>query len=299
MKVFGLLQALISIMLGCVSGYAEVTFRFSANSMESDSLKNRMTENISALLSEIDRAGADGDSLNLSGIDMQQEAKVRLTALWADSPFVCDKKTNISRCLQDFQGYQVRAIPITLKLKNPFYDQSLNRELSISLNKDGIISSVRLAWERNEDVNKILTTTGNGGVNETRMRREILKWIEDYRTLFSIKDLDGIAKIFDGVSPKKEYNRCLMETLDRMLPDKDFTTEIDYVSVTKHHAKDGIFGLTFRQKFNTGDSSEEGWCFFLWNFNDPERAQIHFRTWQPAEEVAKEGVYTLDDFFIP
>ena len=76
---------------------AQVTFKFSAGTIDVGTLKNKMENNISALLTEINRAGKARSSLNLSAINMEPAAKTRLTALWEDARFVCDKSSNISK----------------------------------------------------------------------------------------------------------------------------------------------------------------------------------------------------------
>lgn len=304
---------------------ARVTFQFSAGSIESGSLKTKMENNISELLTEINRAGSQGTTLNLSSISMEPEAKIRLNALWNEaSHFVCDRETNISRCLNDYQGYQVRAIPITMKPIDSSYAQSINRELTISLNKNGVITGVRPAWELQEDVSKIMQDAN--GVADTRMRREILKWVEDFRCYYNERNIKALNQIYSDdaliitgsvVMQKKmhgdiglRYDQKVNYTvqskeqyitkLARIFKNNSrINVEFDHISVVMHPAKPNIYGVTLHQKWQTSSYSDEGWLFLLWNFNDPERPQIHIRTWQPGQVVAKDGVFTLDDFFIP
>lgn len=317
---------LLVALLCCFAIEANVTFKFAANTIDAGTIKTRMESNITALLTEINRAGSNGGSLNLSGINMEQVAKERLLALWDDSRFVCDKSTNISKCLNDFQGYQVRAIPITMKPQNSSYDQSLNRELTVSLNKNGIITGVRPAWELNEDVNKILATTGTGGVMETRTRRELLKWVEDFRCYYNERNITALEKVYsedaliitgsvvnqrvnagDGavryeqkVNYKVQDKATYINKLRNQFATKKYLhVEFDHIAVMKHGAKQNIYGVTLHQKWESSGYSDEGWLFLLWDFNDPEKPQIHVRTWQPDLAVAKDGVFTLDDFFIP
>lgn len=304
-----------------------VTFQFSAGTINSGSLKTSMENNISALLTEINRAGKSGSALNLSGIRMEDGAKTRLNALWNEAAhFVCDKQTNISKCLNDFQGYQVRAIPITMKPVDSSYDQSLNRELTISLNKRGVITGVRPAWETQEDIAQILHTTGLGGVEETRMRRELLKWVEDFRCYYNERNLKALDQIYSEdaliitgsvinqrsnsgdkavtyeqkvhytVQDKTQY----LNKLKRMFASKNrIDVQFDHISVMKHPAKQNIYGVTLHQKWRNGAYYDEGWLFLLWDFNIPEQPQIHVRTWQPEQVVAEDGVFGIDDFFIP
>lgn len=302
---------------------AQVTFKFSAGTIDAGSLKTKMENNISALLTEIDRAGKAGSDLNLSQINMEPAAKTRLSALWEDARFVCDKSSNISKCLNDFQGYQVRAIPITMKPLDSSYEGSLSRELTISLSKAGVITGVRPAWELQEDVSKIMFSPG--GVADTRQRREILKWVEDFRCYYNEKNLQALNQIYsddaliitgsvvtqrankgDGVRLEQNIKYTVqskeqyINKLSRIFKNnRRVNVEFDHISVVMHGAKKNIYGVTLHQKWQTSSYSDEGWLFLLWDFNDPEQPQIHVRTWQPDQVVANDGVFTLDDFFIP
>lgn len=302
---------------------AQVTFKFSAGTIDAGSLKTKMENNISALLTEIDRAGKAASDLNLSQINMEPAAKTRLSALWEDARFVCDKSSNISKCLNDFQGYQVRAIPITMKPLDSSYEGSLSRELTISLSKAGVITGVRPAWELQEDVSKIMFSPG--GVADTRQRREILKWVEDFRCYYNEKNLQALNQIYsddaliitgsvvtqrankgDGVRLEQNVKYTVqskeqyINKLSRIFKNnRRVNVEFDHISVVMHGAKKNIYGVTLHQKWQTSSYSDEGWLFLLWDFNDPEQPQIHVRTWQPDQVVANDGVFTLDDFFIP
>ena len=322
-KRLNILILLIAIFYGFDCA-AQVTFKFSAGTIDVGTLKNKMENNISALLTEINRAGKARSSLNLSAINMEPAAKTRLTALWEDARFVCDKSSNISKCLNDFQGYQVRAIPITMKPIDSSYNGSLSRELTISLNKNGVITGVRPAWELQEDVSKIMFSPG--GVADTRQRREILKWVEDFRCYYNEKNLKALNQVYSDdaliitgsvvtkrsnhgdmgvrleqkvnytVQSKKQYITKLSRIFNN---NRRVNVEFDHISVVMHGAKPNIYGVTLHQKWQTSSYSDEGWLFLLWDFNDPEKPQIHVRTWQPDQVAAKDGVFTLDDFFIP
>lgn len=322
-KRLNILILLIAIFYGFDCA-AQVTFKFSAGTIDAGTLKNKMENNISALLTEINRAGNAQSSLNLSSINMEPEAKTRLTALWGDARFVCDKSSNISKCLNDFQGYQVRAIPITMKPIDSSYDGSLSRELTISLNKNGVITGVRPAWELQEDVSKIMFSPG--GVADTRQRREILKWVEDFRCYYNEKNLKALNQVYSddaliitgsvvtqrsnhgdmGVRLEQKVNYTVqskeqyINKLSRVFKNnRRVNVEFDHISVVMHGAKPNIYGVTLHQKWQTSSYSDEGWLFLVWDFNDPEKPQVHVRTWQPDQVVAKDGVFTLDDFFIP
>ena len=322
-KRLNIIILIIAILYGFDCS-AQVTFKFSAGTIDAGTLKNKMEKNISDLLTEINRAGNSRSSLNLSAINMESAAKARLTALWEDARFVCDKSSNITKCLNDFQGYQVRAIPITMKPIDASYNGSLSRELTISLNKNGVITGVRPAWELQEDVSKIMFSPG--GVADTRQRREILKWVEDFRCYYNERNIKALNQVYSddaliitgsvvtqrknggdmGVRMEQKVNYTVqskeqyINKLTRIFNNnRRVNVEFDHISVVMHGAKPNIYGVTLHQKWQTSSYSDEGWLFLLWDFNDPEKPQIHVRTWQPDQVVAKDGVFTLDDFFIP
>ncbi len=303
-----------------------VNFRFDPKSVDARAPKTTMERNISALLTEIDRAGRAGANLNLAGISMEPKAKERLMALWEDSKFVCDQQENIKKCLNDFQGYQVRGILITMKPSDSTYPGSLNRELTISLNKSGIITGVKPAWESQEGVDMILKSSN--GVADTRQRLEILKWVEDFRCYYNEKNLNALEQIYSDdaliitgsvttsrkrqgdmgvhlyshvkydVQNKTQY----MNKLTRIFHNnRRINVQFDHINVMRHGApgKEHIYGVTLHQKWQTSTYSDEGWLFLLWDFGDPEHPQIHVRTWQPEQVVSSDGVFSLDDFFIP
>ena len=303
---------------------AQVTFKFSANSINQGPLKSKMENNIAALLNEMNKAGNSDTYLDLSSIDMEPEAKNRLQALWEDAAFVCVDNANVKRCLEDYQGYQVRNIPVRVKPKDNTYEESLDRELTISLNKSGTITGVRLAWEMQQDVESMLK--GSSSVSDVRQRREILKWVEDFRSYYNEKNIKSLNQIFSDdaliitgsivtqkkrtgdsgvqyeqqvkykVQNKEEY----LTNLSRVFRNNaKINVSFDHISVMRHGAKPNIYGVTLHQTWKSGAYHDEGWLFLLWDFNDPDHPQIHVRTWQPEQIAAQDGLFTLDDFFIP
>ena len=318
-KLFVVLFMLISI----VQVKAEIKFIFTPGSIDTGALKTRMENNISTLLTEIHSAGTTGRNLNLTSVNMENAAKEHLTALWEVLPFVCEEEVNVSKCLNDHQGYQVRGVQILMKPKDNTYDQSVYRELTISLSRDGIITGIRPALEIQEDVTKIM---GEGrDVEDLTRRREILKWVEDFRNYYNERNLNSLKQIYSDdaliitgsvvmqrslgdfgnqlstnvkytVQSKVEY----IAKLERIFKlNRYINVKFDHISVVRHGAKPNIYGVTLHQAWRTSNYSDDGWLFLLWDFTDPDRPQIHVRTWQPEQVVAQNGVFTLDDFFIP
>lgn len=316
---------LFSLMSGSINAIANVNFQFDSHSAVPFGLKSKMESNISALLTEINRAGNAASSLNLSGLNMEPGTKTRLNALWEDSRFICEDALNISKCLESTQGYEVRGISIVMKPTDPSYKGSINRELTVSLNKNGVITGVRPAWENQEDIKQMLRVTGTGGVEEAAMRQEILKWVEDFRSYYNERNIKALKQIYsedaliitgsvvtqranagDGAvryENKAHYKvqdkLTYLTNLERQFRTKKYlNVEFDHISILKHGAKPDIYGVTLHQKWSSSGYHDEGWLFLLWDFRDPTAPQIHVRTWQPEDIVAKDGVFTINDFFI-
>lgn len=309
------------------SSVSAVTFKFdqSSNIRGGATVKSNMETNITALLNEIDRAGKAGVALNLTSIKMEAGAKERLKDFWTEaSRFNCIKPSYVVRCLEDQQGYQVRNIPIHMNPVDNSYSESLNRELVISLNKSGIITGVRPAMQLQEDVSKIMTSE-TGAVTDVRKRREILKWVEDFRCYYNERNIKALEQIYsedaliitgsvmtqrqngrDGVRYVQKVNYKVQDkttyinNLRRQFASKArLDVKFDHITVMKHNAKDNIYGVTLRQEWTRGSYHDVGWLFLLWDFTDEDHPQIHVRTWQPEQAVTTDGVFTLEDFFIP
>ena len=309
-------KLLVVLCLGLltIQSKADIRFSFSPGSIQSGGLKTKMEINISALLTEIHNAGMSGRQLDLVAVDMERVAKNHLNALWNVLPFICEEQVNVCKCLNDYQGYQVRGVQIIMKPKDDTYDQSVYRELTISLNRNGVITGVRPSLELQEDVAKVM---GEGrDVDDITKRREILKWVEDFRNYYNERDLNSLRQIYSDdaliitgsvviqrssgdfgnqlstnvkytVQSKEEY----ITKLERIFSlNRYINVKFDHISVARHGAKPNIYGVTLHQAWRTSNYSDDGWLFLLWDFTDPAMPQIHVRTWQPEQVVAKNGI---------
>ena len=111
---------------------------------------------------------------------------------------------------------------------------------------------------------------------------------------------DGAVRYEQKVNYKVQDKATYLTNLKKQFDTKKYIkVGFDHISVMKHGAKANIYGVTLHQTWRTNTYHDEGWLFLLWDFNDPEKPQVHVRTWQPDQVVAKDGVFTLDDFFIP
>ena len=299
--------------------FAQVKFRFS-DGIYDQALKKQVENNVSALLTEINRADSSNRTLNLAKIKMSKEASERLSMLWRYMPFCCEWENNVQSCVQDFTGYEIRQIPVVLKPLDNTYKGESHKELTISFNKQGIITGVRTSI----DNNSYLALLSGGKANlDMRMRREILKYLEDCRSYYTEKDINAIAKMlgfcsFDvkksltensetpvmvslkknecSVKDKQEYLSSLNKYFQQ---DGCIVSQISDIELMRHGGNSYFYGAWFRLQLYCGDKELQGatggYYFLLWDFTEEANTKIHFSLLFPK----KEKYLSPEDFFVP
>ena len=67
--------------------------------------------------------------------------------------------------------------------------------------------------------------------------------------------------------------------------------------ILRHPTRDGIYGVSMRQRYRSDRYADDGWLFLLWAFRNPSMPLIHVRTWQPSATVESgDGVIDISDF---
>lgn len=295
-----------------------VYFTFQPGSISKGDLKNRMERNAGILLGGFNMSCIMGHELTFEGIDIEAEAQKKLLSLWSNIHFYCEESDCIEPCLNDAQGYQIRNIPVTIMPLSDDFEGSLKRELTISFNRAGTITGVRMALDNNQYRNVMQQGTT---VSDTRRRLEILKFVEDFRCYYNEKNLAALEQIYSddaliitgsiiknkeaGLTPtvkyrkqdKQQYMKSLKGIFAR---NKYIDIKFSKISVVRHGSKPDFYGVTLQQDWNTSTYSDKGWLFLLWDFRDEDNPVIHVRTWQPDQIIKTEtDVFSLDDFFIP
>lgn len=322
---------LFTLALCSILAFGNVRFAFQAHTTDgmSATTKKQIETNISALLTELNNASQSGRPLSFTGINIESGAQKRLESLWKHLHFECVKPSYILACLNDMQGYQVRGLKVTVKAIDEGYDQDTNRELTISINRQGVITGVRPAMQLQESGRKMMEE--GVFVSDQRHLEEIKKFVEDFRCYYNERNYDALNMIYSDdaliitgsiikpngaratdqgvrvrdearvkytVQSKSEYMQKLKRIFDPSF-NRYINVEFDHISIAMSRSKPNIYGVTLHQKWNTSRYSDEGWLFLLWDFNDPERPQIHIRAWQPNEVAESAGVFEINDIFIP
>ena len=263
-------------LVGVALLHAQVTFRFSGG-ISNEQLKQNVERNVSALLSEINNAESAGRSLDFSGIRITETARGGLSSLWANLRFRCEWKTNVQNCLRDVQEFEIRQIPVEMKPLDNTYKGEIHKELTVSFNRNGMITGVRTAMDNNSYMSLM---AGGMSVKDVRMRREILKFVEDFRSYYDEKNLSAIDEIFSdnaliitGRVLRKDLTS--QSNADIRIPGKNIIfnkqTKTQYINnlrnvfrvnryikvdfsdieLIRHSSRENIYGVRLRQRWNS------------------------------------------------
>ena len=159
-----------------------VTFKFSDGIYE-ETLKSKVEQNISQLLTNINMAAGRKGAFTFTGIKMSKDAEDAFRNLWNFMPFSCDDAVNVEKCVKTVTGYNVRGIPVTI-LDIDGYNDDPTRELTISFAKNGEITGVYFSLEK-----YMVTTIRESGtdVKDVRRKEEILNFVDRYRSYYDQK----------------------------------------------------------------------------------------------------------------
>ncbi len=315
-KLILVLLGVTLLQLQLIAQSRTIAFHFDPESTSGVSDVAAMESNISNLLSAINVAYIDGEPLSFSAIRIDAAAQKSLKLLWENMRFYCEDDINVSKCLHDFQGIQVRNISITLKPVAEYEDSlDVERELVVSLTRDGVITGVCIAL-----CNYQYKSIMNDGSTFTdfRERLEILKFIEEMRVFYLSKDFDALRKLYSedslilfGLNMHLRKSNieipsqiiCRYRTTDdferlvNLIKKNSFIDVVfDHISILRHGSMPQYYGVTLHQSLKGISSySVDSWLFMLWDFTDQNHPVIHLRNWQPDVEEENGDFIELND----
>lgn len=313
--------SLLTTLLVVTATAQEVSFHFT-DGIYNAGLKAKMERNVSALLNEINAAAGEGRNLKLGGITTS-EAATRLSRTWENFGFVSQSDAK-SICYGLVSGYQARGIQATLIRQPEDYNESKTRELAISFDKAGNITSVVFTSNNN----RLSVPKGESEVYDARRRNEILKFVEDFRNYYIEKDLASLRQIYSDdaliITGKVNYTReeggdyaaKVKKKTTYTVQDKEgylnnlaamfrrnkyIDVQFDdiIISPAGSDAMPNYYGVYLVQHWtsvnkNGGKYQDTGYLFLLWDFNE-EPPVVHVRAWQP-KDTPDEDFITIDDF---
>lgn len=317
------------MMAVLVNAADRVTVRIS-DGIDNESVKGRIEQTISNLLTEANAAHEEGRELNYAALKLPASVQGAVSALWDNSPFVSMDEEIVEHCLTTGTGYQVRNLPLILKPLNAgdIDEDEDYQEGVASFDKQGNLVSFYLSISMNLYMNVI---RDNQEIADLRRRQLILDYVEQFRTAYNQKDINFLDAIYsddaliitgrvierkstDGVplpdkvvyrkQTKKEYLTKLRSVFKA---NKSIRVTFDEIEVVRHRRQKDFYGVTLHQGYTSDHYHDDGYVFLLWDFRDEQHPQIHVRTWQPdaynvdgtgRQSIPKDQVYSLADFDI-
>lgn len=303
--------------------YAGINVTIS-DGIDNQSVKSKMETKMSALLSEINAAEANGRALNFANLNISNSVQMSLSMLWENSPFMCTDDEIVERCLTTGSGYQVRNIPLMMKPRQDRnFGESEYQEAVINFDRQGNIESFYLSISMNLYMNVI---KNNKEITDLRRRQLILDYVEQFRTSYNTKDIHFLEQVFsddaliitgkvikqvsqdkvklpDKIVYKKQTKQDYLINLRRVFANNSYIkVTFDDIKVMRHPTDNDIYGVTLHQGYTSSNYYDEGYLFLLWDFSNEQLPQILVRTWQPDEfngaRLPEEEIFTLDDFDI-
>ena len=318
--------SILNIQFTWASAPVRLVINSGASSM---ALKTTIEKNVSMLLTEINQAFEDSlSSLKFSKEHVTTEAQRGLNMLWENEHFLCTDEEIVEPLLTTRDGYQVRGIPLSVK---PLGNDSLvYQEAIVNFDANGVIVSVHYtANELSSALVKDWLTNSRNEVSDISERFMILDYVEHFRTAYNQKDLKFLRQVISTdaliitgkvvkvkrtelepngiriIYNKQNKGQYLNNLRNAFNNNSYIKVSFDNVTIAKHPdpKKEGIYGVTVHQRWNSSNYSDEGYVFMVWDFRNPDEPQIHVRTWQPeflndshSQRLNPNDVFTLGDF---
>lgn len=155
-------------------------------------------------------------------------------------------------------------------------------------------------------------------------RRMILNYCEHLRTSYTTRDIDFLRQVFSeealiivghvvSAAPDGEHSavtgdervaysmkskREYLARLEKVFAaNKKIDIKFSDFHIMRHPTREGIYGVSLRQKYISDRYADNGYLFLLWDFRDKAMPLIHVRTWQPYAAVdGNNEVIGINDF---
>ena len=177
-KIFVILLSITPLI-----AWANVRMTIS-DGIDNAQIKGKMESTISAILTEVNKAQAEGRDLRLGAIGVPENVQVSMSMLWENSPFVCTDEEIVEHCLTTGSGYQIRNIPLEMRpVSDEEFNESEYQEAVISFDKQGRLESFYLSISMNLYMNVV---RGNKELTDLRRRQLILDYVEKFRTSYKL-----------------------------------------------------------------------------------------------------------------
>ncbi|MDR1554383.1 MAG: hypothetical protein LBS69_13130 [Prevotellaceae bacterium] len=295
-------------------------------------VKSAIEHNGSLLLSEIGKAFLEERTPEFTGIAVSPEASKTILDIWSNTSIMNCSISELNRkCLKRYDGgYQVRDIPI-LMLDVNIPESDRQQEICINFTAEGSIDEIFIS----KDAHRIASILTEGmEVQEGRRRQRIQNFVEEFRTAYNTKDWKFLNTVYGNdaiiisgkvikiipnsdaaIKVPQERIQYVTQTKEQYMQKlkyifatvKYINLEFAEIEVQQHPKYHEIYGVVFKQNWNTtyanGDGYKDvGYVFLMMDFKDENNPIIHVRTWQPekynGQELKKGEIFRVTSFNI-
>lgn len=297
----------------CVSAQDVVTFELDKEGLDPSIPASRIERNIGRLLTAMNTAAANGSaSINFSGIEITDDASLRLMQIWENVKMHTFDDDIIQKCINlgfgaSSRGFEIQNIGVEMLPNNPDeYKEARNQEITITFDPQGRISDFVISMGLHQYASMM---KGAKTLEDIDQRHQILHFVEQFRTAYCEKDKQFLEDIFSddaliitgrvrkrtsvdrGISSvidytkqtKREYLSRLFKKFD--MPNSYINVKFDDIEVERNPLNPNIYGVTVRQEWHSTGYSDVGTVFLLWDFTNKDKPKIYVRTWQPNEDT--------------
>lgn len=220
-----------------------------------------------------------------------------------------------------------------VKVNKEFMARSIPMRFTFTKSRQ-FIEDVVLIFDETGKIDNINFSLGQIAINDILSKDErfatleekyfLIKFMEDYKTAYCLKNIDFIQKIFDddaliivGNVLKKykssdnfylsnlsedeiKYQRLTkseyINRLKRIFTSNEFINVHFEDNVVKKANKDlSIYGIQIAQHYASDTYADKGYLFLMVDLRDTANPIIHVRTWQPRKND-DGSIYGLEDF---
>lgn len=283
--------------------------------------KTIFEKNTQLLLDGINSAYLSKKAPNIALSVVSQEVNERLGNLYASSPFASVNPNIDENIIQigSSSRYELRNIQLIFDEASKDYEQ---QDAVIVFGSDGKILDFRIALSAYQ---RITSMNGND-VTDLRRRQLIVEFIENFRTAYTLKDLNYlnmlysdnaliitgkvIKKYVDGewkaISTfKKQTKHEYITNLNQIFKvSKIIDVKFDSISVVQHPSFPNLYGVNLTQDWNSekiagGKYHDNGYIFLVIDFKIEDKPIIWVRTWQDKKDITKKNnQFNFNDFYI-
>jgi hypothetical protein len=235
---------------------------------------------------------------------------------------VLDRQFDTLRIMSTANETMVRSIPMLFSFNNN--RQKFIEDVVFTFNNENKINSISFSLSKIAIDDILKKPTGFGTLEE---KYTLIRFMEDYKTAYSLKRQDYLEAIFDenaliivgnvvkrtnepvekvtgmysGLSNEQVEYIVLSKTeymnrLKRVFSRNEFINiHFEDNQVRKTQKKDRIYGIQIAQHYYSSSYADKGYLFLMIDMADTTKPKIYVRSWQP-EKNPDGSIFGLENF---